>query len=553
MNSVTTSRPSEVKILSFSRFARLGEGAVPADVASDVVEVHRAYALRVERLGAELDRVERVAARLALSTVVAERLQRARDAFETSHLPLLEALERLAEAPELLELEACIEAVAPIADAEREDLLSAQELPLRELDLQPAPLTKGGPRTTASFAVEEGVLADSFGSVPAAIRDLAKTVSGPVEAYELVKNQTRFELYFGSMKGSEQTLFEGSGNDADINRLLVDLLRAKGTPARYVRGVVRLGMAQAVNLIGTERPERVEQALTAASVPYEARFGLGGVASVEMEHVWVEAYLPFANYRGTGVDTRGRRWVPLDASFKFHTVDEGHRVLEEMGFDAESFVRESFTAASKTDPMAVLRGRVSSYLDANVPGLGYENALRRVEQTPEVYGILPASLPYTVVSVNGVSFDFPDDLVHRVRLAARTQGGTPILDSVLSVPRVIGRRLTLSYAPAEQEDREIAEAFGSLYLTPPYLIRVRPVLRSAGLVVATGATIEMGAPFQLEATFLAPSGSVSVENRMIAGAYAALAISGRTPGYEEASESQAGEILNQRALNYLSR
>ena len=37
------------------------------------------------------------------------------------------------------------------------------------------------------------------------------------------------------------------------------------------------------------------------------------------------------------------------------------------------------------------------------------------------------------------------------------------------------------------------------------------------------------------------------------GAYAALAIAGRTPGYEERAETEAGEILNQRALNYLSR
>ena len=63
----------------------------------------------------------------------------------------------------------------------------------------------------------------------------------------------------------------------------------------------------------------------------------------------------------------------------------------------------------------------------------------------------------------------------------------------------------------------------------------------------------MGGRFELESQFRAPAGVVSVNNRMIAGAYAALAISGRTPGYEELAETQAGEILNQRALNYLSR
>ena len=113
--------------------------------------------------------------------------------------------------------------------------------------------------------------------------------------------------------------------------------------------------------------------------------------------------------------------------------------------------------------------------------------------------------------------------------------------------------MTLSYVPASAEDRETAEAFGSLYETPPFLIDVRPVLRSAGLILDTGGPIAMGGRFELESRFRAPAGIVSIDNPMLAGAYAAIALSGRTPGYEERAETQAGEILNQRALNYLSR
>ena len=533
--------------------ARLEGGESSEAVASELAAIRTAYARRVERLAAELDRADAALRDLALGAVAAERLEKARDAFDRSHGALLEGLDRLSDSPELSEIEACLRALEPMADAEREDILSAQELPLRELDLTPPPLSKGGPPTTASFAVDEASLADSIGSVPDAIRELAAEVDGPVAAYELVKNQTSFELYFGSMKGSVQTLREGSGNDADINRLLVDLLRAEGVPARYVRGVVRLTIAQAEGLIGAERAERVEQALSAALVPYEPVFIAGAVGAVEIEHIWVEAYVPWSNYRGTGVDSRGRRWVPLDASFKFHTVDEGHRVLEEMGFDAETFLRDALEAAPQTDPLAELRADVTAYLDASVPGVSYDDALRKLIQTPEVYGILPASLPYEVVSVNGVSFEFPEELAHQVRFIATREDGVVILDSVQSISRLIGRRLTLSYTPASAEDRETADAFGSIYETPPFLIEVRPVLRSAGLIIDTGGPIAMGGRFELESRFRAPAGVVSVNNRMIAGAYAALAISGRTPGYEELAETQAGEILNQRALNYLSR
>ena len=77
-----------------------------------------------------------------------------------------------------------------------------------------------------------------------------------------------------------------------------------------------------------------------------------------------------------------------------------------MGFDAETFVRDGLVAAPQTDPLAALRADVTAYLDANLPGMAYDDALRKLVQTPEVYGILPASLPYEVVAVNGVSFDF---------------------------------------------------------------------------------------------------------------------------------------------------
>ena len=175
------------------------------------------------------------------------------------------------------------------------------------------------------------------------LQEVAENLDGPVAVYEYVKNNTAFELYFGLMKGAEQTLLECRGNDADTNDLLVNLLRAKGIPARYVRGVIRLSTDQAMNLFGVELPERVEQVLDAAAVPYEPVLEAGGLAGVMKEHIWVEAYLPYSNYRGTSLDDQGKRWVPLDASFEFHTIQEGTRVLESMDFDAEEFLQELFT------------------------------------------------------------------------------------------------------------------------------------------------------------------------------------------------------------------
>ncbi len=92
--------------------------------------------------------------------------------------------------------------------------------------------------------------ADLQGSAEAPVSALiaghAKTIAvaagtqnwDPVAIYEWVKNNIETEWYFGVMKGAEETLRQGSGNDADQATLLVALLRASGYPTRYVRGVI---------------------------------------------------------------------------------------------------------------------------------------------------------------------------------------------------------------------------------------------------------------------------------------------------------------------------
>ena len=110
--------------------ARLEAGESSRAVASELAAIRTAYARRVERLAAELDRADAAVRDLGLGAVAAERLEKARGAFETNHRALLEGLDRLADSADLSEIEACLRALEPLADAEREDILSAQELPL---------------------------------------------------------------------------------------------------------------------------------------------------------------------------------------------------------------------------------------------------------------------------------------------------------------------------------------------------------------------------------------------------------------------------------------
>ena len=271
------------------------------------------------------------------------------------------------------DLEALLAAVESLTRAAARDVLSQEELPLRAPPLRAPPLTKSAATDTTAFAAAAGEpdLQATAAAASPAIEERASTLDGPIAVYQWVKNNTRFELYFGAMKGAEQTLLEGRGNDADINALLVELLRAKGVPARFVRGVIRLPVETAQNWLGVDLRERVEQALGAAAVPYEPVFSGGGLVAVELEHVWVEAYVPYSNYRGARLDDQGKAWIPLDASFKTHRVEPGFRVLEAMSFDARAFVRESLESdgLAHADPLATLRQRVTDYLRASQPGM----------------------------------------------------------------------------------------------------------------------------------------------------------------------------------------
>ena len=69
-----------------------------------------------------------------------------------------------------------------------------------------------------------------------------------------MRGNVRPDFYHGLMRGPDQTFRDLSGNDADTASLLVALLRAKGIPARYVRGTARLTTADLLAVTGAVAP-----------------------------------------------------------------------------------------------------------------------------------------------------------------------------------------------------------------------------------------------------------------------------------------------------------
>ena len=127
-----------------------------------------------------------------------------------------------------------------------------------------------------------------------------------------------------------------------------------------------------------------------------------------------------------------------------------------------------------------------------------------------------------------------------------------ILDHSAAVPALLGRRLTLAYMPFSPEDAEVVQQYGGLSRTPPYLIEVRPVLKSAGIVIASGdGPVGMGVRYTLRLELKGPGGTQTVSNTVLAGNMIAIGLGGRMVTNPEAIDGQAAQILSGLAARYL--
>ena len=166
---------------------------------------------------------------------------------------------------------------------------------------------------------------------------------------------------------------------------------------------------------------------------------------------------------------------------------------------------------------------MEALLAAQRPGTSYDAALVHRGIDIQNLGLLPSTLPYAVVSRAEVGYDPPEPLVHSARFVVTEPSGSPLLDASFPVPDLLGQRLTLSYAPFDEEDEAVVTEYGGLFSTPPYLVEVRPVLKPVGSSSRgepAGCGSGVTPHFRIELT--SPGGEGEVENRVLAGNLTAI-------------------------------
>lgn len=390
------------------------------------------------------------------------------------------------------------------------------------------------------------------------IRSLAASMdNNPVTLHNWVRNNIRYTAGFGSMQGAAGTLQARHGNAFDTASLLVALYRSAGIPARYVYGTIEVPLARARTWLGVDSAAAVQSLLTQAGIPHRAVSSAGQVNAIQLEHVWVSAFVDNSPSRGAVNRTPGS-WVSLDPSFKLvqgklgldlrsaiSLNEAGYYDASQAGASCSIDAGQGLNSANIQAGYDAYRDRLNAYLGQQGGDLSIDAVLGSDAVTAQNHQILLGTLPYKTVAVGAVINAVPPHLQWQFRFQlfanASAQGldqATVTLDG--SLARLAGERITLSFAPATDADAAAlasymprAHADGSPVQAsefpaeiPGYLIRVKAELRAGGELVASGGSFVLGSELVAELGAFDPASGERSETTIYphAGDYHALAI-----------------------------
>jgi len=388
--------------------------------------------------------------------------------------------------------------------------------------------------------------------------------NSPVEMYNFVRDNFEFEPYLGSRKGSQQTLTHRRGNDYDQASLLIALLRVSGIPARYATGTIKMTIDQATNWLGIDH--KINAASILATAGMEAVLYIVGsdTVAISCRRVWVEAWVPFINYRGAINDSVGFMWVPMDPTFKQYSYQPGLNLPAEIGFDAEAFVNDYISTFHSETPVELFRQMLLDSAAVYHPGADYEDLITMRSVIKETDGILPGTLPYTLMSMDSTFSEIASAKRYYIEFHLYDGSGMD-LDYTTSLPEIAEKQVTISYVGATPADQEIIDTSGGIFnVDLPYLVDLKPVLKIDGceVALATG-DVMMGTTHYSDMHFTPPTGASNqvptVSNVIIAGNYQGIGIDTEDalPSFWELPETSCdeeylGQEVHQTALTYLN-
>lgn len=385
-----------------------------------------------------------------------------------------------------------------------------------------------------------------------ALRNKALELNGnPVAIINWVRNTVQWVPTWGSVQDAEGTLKALKGNSFDIASLTIALLRASGIPARYQFGTIDLPAAQVMNWVGNARtPEIALNLLSQGGVAARGIAAGGRIATIRMEHVWVNALVNWTPSRGARQGGNAitppvlrengqpqhpnpngllNLWVPIDGSYKQYVYSSGTDVRTAVPIDPSTLVNAAQQGATVTPDyvqnlnqaglLAQLNNyqdRFQSYLKGQNPNATIDDILgaRLIKSTAP--GMLAGVLPYPVIKAGIDSAEVPDALrwkvsFHGYALDGGGGQGPTLIERAFNLSELLQHRVGITYVGATPADQEAIDSYRSSGATsfPAYALNVKPLFQIDGNTMAAGSAVGMARDVEWNVNII-PAGQTPV-------------------------------------------
>ncbi|WP_164731227.1 transglutaminase-like domain-containing protein [Entomomonas moraniae] len=379
--------------------------------------------------------------------------------------------------------------------------------------------------------------------------------NSPVKIYEWVRNNVEWQPTWGGQQTADMTLDVRRGNAMDISTLMIALLRAAKIPARYVHGTVDIPVDNFINMAGDfENVNAAMDFVSAGGIPVTSVTVGGKIAKVRIEHVWVEAAVPYYPSRGAKpVSARNPidSWIPLDGSYKQYEYLQGIDEVTVSNLDGEKITNDLISSGSVNEQEGWVQG-LNSNIIQQAQFQARDNLVTHIfnMQKPTLndivggrkiieqkFSMLPGSLPYLSV-VRGVSnIQLPNALQVQVTLGLEYNhiNGDYIQKKEAPLYQLNQQNIIISYKPASKADEEAIKAlspsgftdFNQLPNFLPSSIHVIPEIKCNGEVLLTSSIIALGEDLEVGYQISTQTRNyLNLRDKVISGSYLALAITG---------------------------
>ena len=379
-------------------------------------------------------------------------------------------------------------------------------------------------------------------TLTAAIRAKAQELgNNPVAIHNWVRNTIEWTPTWGAIQSAQDTLDKQRGNAVDIAGLQIALLRAAGIPARYQFGTVEMTATQAMNWVGgVTNPQAALQIMNQGGIAARGVAQGGAIQTIRFEHAWAQAYVNWAPGRGNRnatptqhVNPNGplNAWVALDASVKQYSYAPGLDLQTAVPLDAQALLNAAQSGATVNEQegwvqnlnQAAIQSQLTSYqsqlktyIDTQKPNATVGDVIGRKIIPQTVHSVLAGVTPLAIIQTGQQTTAVPSALQHKFSYTLNDSGGSELLTYTAPTSQLVGKRLTLSYAPADQATTDLIASYlpkphadGSPIQPselptslPGYLIRLKPQITLDGQVVAQSTSaITMGTDLQGQGGF----------------------------------------------------